>query len=122
MGDSTNLAGLIRREQDAGKSLNDIAKASGLSKAKIGQIADPDSRYQVRAETIQKLARGLRLPVSVVQRAALITAGIADPDQVSRGTQVDLIVHTLSGLNDEDLDLVEAMVEAFVRQRERARG
>lgn len=113
----TDIRGLIAREQQlTGASYADIAKASGLSKAKIGQMALDTKRYQIRAETIEKLALGLRLPVAVVQRAALVTAGVAEPSE-GRNARVDLIVHQLSKLSDEDLKLTEAVVDVFVKHR-----
>lgn len=116
-GTPDNLAALVRREQDnTGASYADIAKRAGLSKAKIGQIADPTSRYQLRPDTIEKLAVGLRLPVQVVRRAALVTAGVADhPDP--RSARIELIVHQLAQLDDDTLTLIEAMVSAAVRAR-----
>lgn len=112
-----SLADLIRRERDAsGASYMDIAKRSGLSKAKIGQLAMPDSRYQVRADTIEKLAVGLRLPIGVVQRAAMVTAGIADGEGGSRSAQVELMVAQLLELDDRALDMIAAMIDAAVRK------
>ncbi|GAA4680086.1 hypothetical protein [Nocardioides nanhaiensis] len=122
MSDTTtglSLAALIRREQDnSGASYMDIAKRSGLSKAKIGQLADASSRYQVRSETVQKLAAGLRLPLHVVQRAAMVTAGISD-DTGGRDARIDLIASQLAELDDALLDVVAAMVDAAVRVRSR---
>lgn len=119
MSEPTTLAGLIRRERDInGSSYSDIAKRTGLSKAKIGQLADPDSRFQVRHETIEKLALGLRLPLVTVQRAALATAGITDADNV-RTTRIDVLANLLEQLDDDTLRLIEAMLEAAVRVRNR---
>jgi transcriptional regulator with XRE-family HTH domain len=111
-----NLAALVRREQDqSGASYADIAKRSGLSKAKIGQIADPTSRYQLRPETIEKLATGLRLPLPVVRRAALVTAGVAEHHD-PRTARTELIVHMLDQLDDDTLAMVEAMVSTAARR------
>jgi hypothetical protein len=117
MPEPTTLAGLIRRERDInGSSYGDIAKRTGLSKAKIGQLADPDSRFQVRHETIEKLALGLRLPMVVVQRAALATAGISDAGD-ARTARIDVLANLLESLDDDTLVMVEAMLEALVRVR-----
>lgn len=112
-----NLAALIRREQDAtGASYADIAKRAGLSKAKVGQIADPGSTHQVRPDTIEKLAVGLRLPLSVVRRAALVTAGVADHAD-PRTSRIELLCAQLERLDDADLELFEAMVNAALRRQ-----
>jgi transcriptional regulator with XRE-family HTH domain len=119
MSEPTTLAGLIRRERDInGLSYSDIARRTGLSKAKIGQLADADSRFQVRHETIEKLALGLHLPLVVVQRAALATAGITDADN-PRAARIDVLAHLLDELDDDTLVLIEAMLEAAVRVRTR---
>lgn len=117
--DSISLAELIRREQDnTGASYMDIARRTGLSKAKIGQLADPRSRYQVRSDTIEKLATGLGLPVRVVKRAALVTAGIGGGDDGDgKDSRIELISSRLALLDDAMLDTVAAMVDAAVRAR-----
>lgn len=112
-----NLAALIRREQDAtGASYADIAKRAGISKARVGQIADPRSKHQIRPDTIEKLAVGLRLPLSVVRRAALVTAGVAEHGD-PRTTRIELLVSQLERLSDADLELFEAMVTTALRRQ-----
>lgn len=119
MTDPTTLAGLIQREKDInGSSYSDIARKTGLSKAKIGQLADHNSRFQVRPETLEKIALGLHLPLVVVQRAALATAGIT-PGEDNRAARIDILARLLDELDDPTLEVVEAMLEAAVRVRSR---
>ena len=114
-----DLAALIRREQDStGHSYADIARASGLSKAKIGQLADRKMKYQVRADTLRKLATGLRLPYAVVQRAAMVTAGITDPADASTDDRISLILARLEKLPPDVLDTVETMIDAIAARHE----
>lgn len=111
------LAALLRRYQDnTGSSYADIAKRAGLSKAKIGQIANPDSHFQLRPDTIEKLAHAIGLPLPVVRRAALVTAGVAD-HQDPRTARIELVVHQLEQLDDDTFGLFEAMLTAAVRHR-----
>lgn len=78
-----SLADLLRHHQDTtGESYADVARRSGLSKSKIGQIASTNPVHLARLTTIEQLAAGLRLPLLVVKAAALITAGLADYDDV----------------------------------------
>lgn len=110
------LAALIRREQDRnGSSYMDIAKASGLSKAKVGQLADPKLTHQIRPETIRRLAKGLRLPLDVVQRAAMVTAGVADGSGVvdTKSDRISIIAARLADLDDATLDTVERMIDGL---------
>ncbi|MFT4288131.1 hypothetical protein [Nocardioides sp.] len=115
--DDLSLADLIQRAQDSerGLSYQGIARVSGLSKAKIGQLADRNSKYNVRPETVEKLARGLHLPLHVVQRAAMVTAGIA-PVGDGRSARVELIASKLDRLPDDLLDIIEAMIDAAAKK------
>ena len=111
--DQVDLAGLVRQHQDStGESYAEIAKRSGLSKAKIGQLALTASPHMPRADTLAKLSHGLRLPVAVVQRAAMASAGIApptaDPDQ-----RIELLVSRLRTLSPDDFERVELFVLAL---------
>lgn len=115
------LSELIRREQDkTGASYMDIAKKTGLSKAKIGQLANPDSHFRVRQETLAKLANGLRLPLHVVTRAALASDGYDDAETI-RNDRVALLLEQLQGLSEDSLKAVEALVNAL-EQTDAQRG
>lgn len=110
------VAELIRRHQDATReSYNDIAKRGDLSKPKVGEAATRTNRQQLRPETIYKLAKGLRLPVRVVQRAALATAGLDDPDS-PMSPEIELIAARLQTLDPRTVRLIGAMVDAATRE------
>lgn len=79
MTERKTLADLIRDHQaTTHDSYSDIARKSGLSKAKIGQLARTGGTHAPRLDTIEKLAVGLRLPLEAVKAAAMATAGIGD--------------------------------------------
>ncbi len=112
-----SLAELIRRHKDAtGDSYQDLATKCGLSKSKIGHIATTGAQYQVQRGTIEKLAKGLGLPVRVVQHAALVTAGVADVSD-GREMRIDLIASRLALLDDDAVEMIGAMVDAAVRRK-----
>ena len=80
-------------------SQTDLVKASGLSRARISQLALGQGESVPRASTLEKLAKGLKLPLSVVQEAALMDSGIAfdhkiEPKPLSPSPSGD--GHTLS--------------------------
>lgn len=105
------LADLIRDHQDAtGDSYGDIARRTGLSKAKIGQLARPENTYLVRQETLQKLASGLRLPIATVRRASLGTAGFTNSDG-QRTDSVRMITDRLEELPPSAIALIADLVE-----------
>jgi transcriptional regulator with XRE-family HTH domain len=111
------LAQLIREHQDAtGDSYGDIARRTNLSKAKIGQLAQEKNRYLVRTDTLRKLATGLHIPIATVERAALGTAGYAD-EGVQQDSTLTRIIERLYELDDDDLELVAALVEAVSKHR-----
>jgi len=114
--DHHNLANLIQAHQaSTGDSYNDIAKRSGLSKAKIGQLAIATQPHMPRTQTIQKLAAGLQLPVDLVQRAALRSAGIIPPvaDEIS---EVDVLTAKIRLLSDRDRAIVMRTVDSLIAE------
>lgn len=112
------LADLIREHQDkTGDSYGDIARATGLSKAKIGQLARPENTYLVRQETLTKLANGLRLPHATVVRASLGSAGFHDAD-VQRSDRVRALTDRLEELPDTTLQLVAEIIETISRHEQ----
>lgn len=115
---NVNLAELIRQHQDTtGESYADIGKKAGLSKAKIGQLAKSDSPHMPRATTLEKLARGLHMPMHVIQQAAMVTAGI-DPDPGDPDNRVTLLAARLRDLSPDDFERVELFVLALAGRRE----
>lgn len=114
--DARKLADLIREHQDAtGDSYNDIAKRSGLSKPKIGQLAQRGPMLHMpRAETLEKLAVGLDLPLHIVQAAALVTAGVVAPE-ISE-PDISMLVVRYRELPDDYKEIVRDMV-AMLYQR-----
>jgi transcriptional regulator with XRE-family HTH domain len=111
-----SLADLIKREQDAGQSYADIARATGMSKAKVGQLADPESTYQVRNDTLEKLSKGLRLPLRVVQSAAQVSAGMEPIDNEVRDVRIALMMSQLAELPAADVDVVELLINALANR------
>ncbi|WP_068202764.1 helix-turn-helix domain-containing protein [Isoptericola dokdonensis] len=116
---SRTIADLIREYQHAtGSSYGDIARLTGLSKPKIGQLAKQEQVHMPRADTLAKLARGLGLPLHSVQAAALASAGVVAPE-VSE-PDVSLLVERYRALSDDSKRNVSDFV-AMLYQRE-ARG
>lgn len=107
------LSSLIRSHQDAtGDSYSDIAKRAGLSKAKVGQLAIQDQPHMPRVDTIQKLADGLNLPLRIVQRSAMASAGITPPDD-DGVTEEELLAVKISRLPERERQIVRRMVDSL---------
>lgn len=116
------LAELIRQHQDrTGDSYSTIAKRAGLSKAKIGQLALAAQPHMPRVDTLEKIARGLQVPVRIVQQAAMATAGIA-PEDYADESRLDLIVSQLRELPAADLETVELFIASLYKRQRSANG
>ena len=114
-GAAITLASLIRQHQDkTGDSFAGIARKTGLSKAKIGQLAQetkPGQAHMPRPESITKLAAGLRLPLGTIQRAALVSAGLLPEEMEEPSEQrIQLVVASLRDLDAAALDTAWALV------------
>ena len=115
-GEPITLADLIQRHRDAtGDSYMTIARRAGMSKARVGQLATADSPHMPRAETIDKLARGLRLPVNLVKEAAMASAGVRPANGTDQ--RVSYIAARLGELDGDDLDTVASVVESLLNRR-----
>lgn len=113
------LAELIRQHQDkTGDSYAVIARRAGLSKAKIGQLANVDQPHMPRIDTLEKIATGLQLPLRVVQQAAMATAGIT-PDDYDTEQRIDLVVSQLRELNPEQLGMAVRLLQALITELKR---
>lgn len=113
-----SLSELIKKHQeDTGDSYQDIANKAGLSKAKIGQFADPDYTQGARLDTLHKLATALRQPIRTVDLAARVTAG-QDVTDSGPDPRIEMITHQLERLNERDLSTVEIIVSSLVNRRD----
>jgi transcriptional regulator with XRE-family HTH domain len=114
---AVTLAELIRKHQEStGDSYSVIAQRAGLSKAKIGQLAIATQNSMPRAETLEKLAAGLRQPLRVIQQAAMASAGIT-PEGYDSEQRVDILAAALRQLSAEDLETVSAVVHSLRDRR-----
>ena len=113
MTERKTLADLIRDHQaSTHDSYSDIARKSGLSKAKIGQLAREGGAHAPRIETIEKLATGLRLPLVVVKAAAMATAGISDGVE-DEGLDTAIMVDRYKRLPPADQRTVRDLVDSL---------
>lgn len=122
MSDHLTLAELIHRHQDeTGDSYATIAHRAGLSKAKIGQLASATQPHMPRLDTIEKMAAGLKLPLRIVQQAAMASAGLT-PDSYDTEQHIDLIVSQLRALDPDQLDTASRLISALRTDRKHSRA
>ncbi|HEX7352521.1 hypothetical protein [Brachybacterium sp.] len=111
-----NLRDLVRDHIDrTGDSYAQIAQKTGLSKPLIGAIMTVQDHRSYRSETVEKIARGLRLPVDMVSRAAAVSAGMEVDARHEASDREDarVITEALEVLTDEELATLRVMVQAL---------
>jgi transcriptional regulator with XRE-family HTH domain len=107
------LSDLIRSHQDrTGESYATIARRAELSKAKIGQLANTTQNHMPRVDTLERLAKGIGVPLRVIQQAAMASAGIT-PEDYSGEQRLDLVVAALRDLSNDDLETVFAVIQSL---------
>ncbi len=118
--EARTLAQIIREHQAAtGESYQAIADRSGLSKTKIAQLAMDAHPNMPRTDTLEKIARGLKMPVKVVTAAALHQRGYSSTDYSD--TAMMLLMERYKSLPREWQQFVDDTV-ASIYERTARRG
>lgn len=118
------LQRLIRqRLRERNLSYGEVARRGGLPRSTVYTLATTRNLVRPpRPATIDALARGLDVPVSVVRAAAAESAGLhyydqAPPGQPQAGDQErDLLIASINELSPEDRRHVAALVESLRRK------
>jgi transcriptional regulator with XRE-family HTH domain len=115
---------------ERGWSYGDVARAGGLPRSTLYTLAATRNLVRPpRAATIDALARGLDVPVSVVRAAAAESVGLHYYDETvperdhddetvpdrdrGRGQERDLLIASIDELSPEDRRHVAALVESL---------
>lgn len=110
---------LIRHRDQTGDSYREIARRTGLSPAKIGQLMEPTPAWEPTPATLTKLAEGLGIPLTTLYAARAASMGQPVGEQARRTQIASLIVGHVDQLEQRDLEAVEAMLAALVQVRGR---
>jgi len=119
--DVNPLQELIRqRLRDRGWSYGDVARRGGLPRSTVYTLATTRNLVRPpRPATIDALARGLEVPVSVVRAAAAASTGLhyydqGPADQEHTGDpERDLLIASIDELTAEDRRHVAALVQSL---------
>jgi transcriptional regulator with XRE-family HTH domain len=122
--DINPLQRLIRdRMQEQGWSYGDVAKRGGLPRSTVYTLATTRNLARPpRPATLNGLAWGLDLPVSVVRSAAAESTGLHYYDDEPGGPgaagdqERDLLIASIDELTPEDRQHVAALVESLRRK------
>lgn len=114
-----------QRLQERNLSYGDVARRGGLPRSTVYTLATTRNLVRPpRPATIDGLARGLDVPVTVVRAAAAESAGLHYYDEASPGRQLsgdqerDLLIASIDELSPEDRRHVAALVESLRRKAE----
>jgi hypothetical protein len=109
--------------RDRGWSYGDVARSGRLPRSTLYTLATTRNLVRPpRAATIDALAAGLDVPVSVVRTAAAESAGLHYYDETApaqhraAGQERDLLIAGIDELSPEDRRHVAALVESLRRK------
>jgi len=119
--DANPLQRLIRqRLRDRGWSYGDVARRGGLPRSTVYTLSTTRNLVRPpRPATIDALAKGLDVPVSVVRLAAAESTGLHYYDDVAAGQgqqgdrERELLIASIDELTPEDRRHVAALVESL---------
>lgn len=119
--DPRALARLIAdRLAERRETPSDVERRTGLHRATVHALMKRELKQTPRPDTLEKLATGLELPLSVVQDAAARSAGyfLTDLSAELEGADADpslrLLVATARQLDAEDRRRLARMAEAYL--------
>jgi transcriptional regulator with XRE-family HTH domain len=108
-----------QRLREAKLSYGDVARRGGLPRSTVYTLATTRNLVRPpRPATIDALAKGLDVPVSVVRAAAAESTGLHYYDEAPSGNQPgdqerDLLIASIDELSAEDRRHVAALVESL---------
>lgn len=116
------LQRLIRdRMRELHYSYGDVARLGKLPRSTVHHLATHGRSGRLpNPATLERLAAGLDLPLTVVQAAAALAAGFILDSQVSDDPEIDVLVASLGRLSPADRRHVAALVRSMLARAEPA--
>jgi transcriptional regulator with XRE-family HTH domain len=104
-----------------GWSYGDVARLGGLPRSTVHHLATTEHLARMpQPATLERLARGLKLPLDVVRRAAAEACGIYLYTERAPATapdpEVETLIATLQQLSADDRRHVTALVESLLER------
>ena len=111
------LQQLIRRRLDErGWSYGEVSRRGGLPRSTVHHLATTEVVHRMpQPATLERLARGLDLPLEVVRDAAAEAAGIHVYRDRGADSEVAILIASLEQLGPDDRRHVIALVESLLR-------
>jgi len=110
------LQRLIReRMRELRRSYADVARIGGLPRSTVHHLASHGRTGRLpNPVTLERLAAGLDLPLSVVRAAAASAAGFVLDSQAGDDPEIDVLVASLVQLSPADRRHVAALVRSML--------
>lgn len=110
------LQQLIRtRMAELHRSYGEIARRGGLPRSTVYHLASNQQPVRVpNPQTLERLAIGLDVPVSVIRAAAAAAAGLVLAEQPADDPEIEVLVASLARLSAEDRKHVSALVQSML--------
>jgi hypothetical protein len=104
------------RMRELRRSYGDVARLGGLSRSTVHHLATTHGRAGrlPNPVTLERLAAGLDLPLSVVRAAAASAAGFVLDSQDGDDPEIDVLVASLVRLSPADRQHVAALVRSLL--------
>ena len=112
---------IIDRMRELGRSYGDVARLGKLPRSTVHHLAThPRTGRLPNPATLEHLAAGLELPLSVVRSAAATAAGFVLDSQVSDNPEIEVLVASLARLSAADRRHVAALVRSMLARADSA--
>jgi hypothetical protein len=103
------------RMRELHRSYSDVARLGGLSRSTVHHLATHARSGRLpNPLTLERLAAGLDLPLSVVRAAAASAAGFVLDSQADDDPEIDVLVASLVRLSPADRQHVAALVRSML--------
>jgi transcriptional regulator with XRE-family HTH domain len=114
------LAALIEGHREQTKeTYRAIAARAQMAPATVHALANNPIKEPPKLATLEKLATGLQLDLSVVQRAAQEAAGFHVYDERTPDSDVQILIGNYAQLTPAERAQVAALVESFLKDHAR---
>ncbi|GAA2809548.1 hypothetical protein GCM10010441_37650 [Kitasatospora paracochleata] len=115
------LQQMMKQRLDAqGWSYGDVARLGGLPRSTVHHLATAELVRMPQPATLERLARGLQLPLDVVRRAAAESCGIHVYAEGAAATSPDpevaTLIASLQQLSPADRKHVAALVDSLLQR------
>lgn len=113
------LQGLIqRRMTQQNWSYGDVARRGGLPRSTVHHLATSEKLVNPpMPKTLEKLAKGLDVPLDTVRAAAAAAAGLAVWQEKTPDPEIEVMVAGLAKLNAEERRHVQALIISLLNGR-----